>query len=65
MLTPLFSLEDALVCRLFLLAVILLPAGCAITPRPMARAQDPNADVPIADIDVYVQELPGPFQIVD
>ena len=52
--------------RLLVLMAVLTPAGCANvetsrTPPPAS----PDAELNIADVDVYVEPLPGLFQGTD
>lgn len=51
-----------MVHRIMLLIALLIQTGCA-TPAVSNIASTPkNEDIPVANVDVFVEPLPGPLQ---
>jgi PBP1b-binding outer membrane lipoprotein LpoB len=52
--------------RVFVLvATTLLLCGCHSLHTPTCREASENPEIPFADVDIEVEELPGLFQKVD
>ena len=50
---------------LFATGLVIVLCGCATSNKLAVSADDPTANPPMADVDVFVEELPGLFEIVD
>ena len=51
--------------RLLLLIAVLIQAGCAGGAAKRTAAPPPDAELNVADVDVFVEPLPGLFQVAN
>ena len=50
---------------LIVLTAALVLCGCCSLDARTAPTVCHDSEIPLADVDVYVRELPGPFQTVE